>query len=338
LRKVILAWDRGSVSYNIQGSLVEKLFKQYGFSTTFVDQYFSQKSRDYDQDVFILTTPVSQNLRFWMQVFMGYAGRKILYLGAWGKPDMTYYSPTIFQPYRVYANSMHTLRFLAAAGMKVDGVVHHALDMDLVAQARRNPAKLPIDRNDGKTVFCYTANIDYRKRPDLMLEAFRKAQRRTDYRITLVTVSRISRLLTKDDRDIVELAHFGSLPYEQVLSIISASDYYLHLTTCESFGLPALEARALGRPIIALDGTPTTEFIPRGGALWVPVHGTAPEMAMGFGSYSLYIYDTDEAADMIAQAHDIRVNYPSQYEDMRQRMFEGVEEYDYRVKYKEFLF
>jgi hypothetical protein len=41
---------------------------------------------------------------------------------------------------------------------------------------------------------------------------------------------------------------------------------------------------------------------------------------------------------MIAQAHDIRVNYPSQYEDMRQKMLEGVEEYDYRVKYKEFLY
>jgi glycosyltransferase involved in cell wall biosynthesis len=338
LRKVILATDIGSVSYRLQMGLIERLFKQYGFTTTYVQEYFSRKRRDFDQDIFIMTTPISENLRFWMQIFLGYEGRKILYLGAWGKPDMTYYQPTIFQLYRVYANSMRTLKLLAAAGMKVDGVVHHGLDMDAVAWARENPASLPISRDDGKTVFCYTANIDYRKRPDLILEAFRKAQKKTDYRIALVTVSRISKLLRQDDRDIYELGQFGKLPYEQVLSIISASDYYLHLTTCESFGLPALESRALGRPIVALDGEPTTEFIPRGGAFWVPIQGTTPEMEMGFGAYILYIYDTDEAADMIAQAHDIRVNYPSQYEDMRQRMLEGVEEYDYRVKYKEFLY
>ena len=53
--------------------------------------------------------------------------------------------------------------------------------------------------------------------------------------------------------------------------------------------------------------------------------------------FLIHEYDIKEAADMIVQAHETRWKYNSEYEDMRQKLLKGIEEYHYSKLYKKFV-
>lgn len=336
VKHLILASEENHPSFANQAMLLDKLHRMKGYYVIRSDDYLANRQRCPDYDVLILGSPVSERLRFFLQVFMMHSNRRIAYVTCEGPLDKHFYKPSIFQPYKVYANSYFSAKNLMESGITVHGVIHHAVDMDLIGDAMKNPAHLPADDNQ-ETLFTYVGQIGPRKRPELFLEAFRKASRKTGHKIKLITVSGISRMLKPEDHNVIEIASFGSLPYREVLKIISGSHYYLHLTTSEGFGLPALEARCLGKPLVALEMQPTTEFIPKKGCLWVKVTEMRRTKYMGYMDFIEHLYDIDEAADIIAQAHDIRLNYPSQYEDMRHKQLAGAKKYDYRVMYKRFI-
>jgi glycosyltransferase involved in cell wall biosynthesis len=111
----------------------------------------------------------------------------------------------------------------------------------------------------------------------------------------------------------------------------------MHLSRSEGFGMPALEARALGIPLIAVDMQPTTEFIPRKAAYWVPTRDTARVDGYGMMSFIEHIYDVDEAADMLVQAHDTYLNHRDDYKEMRHACLAGVEEYAHARMYPRLL-
>lgn len=335
-KKLILASFFNHPSFINQSSLIEKLYTLNGYKVIPSTEYFSKKERNPEYDVLIFGSPVAQQLRIFIQTFMTHHASRILYLTCEGKIDTSYFRPTIFSPYKVYANSGFSAQNLEESGIRVDDVVHHAVDMELIQAARSNPAQLP-SLNSDETIFIYVGQIGVRKRPELFLEAFRRASRKTDYKIKLITVSGVAGLLKPEDHNVIEIARFGSLPYVEVLKTIAGGHYYYHMTTSEGFGLPALEARCLGKPLIALNMQPTTEFIPRGGALWVNVSGFRLTDYGGLMKIKEHLYDLDEAADMIVQAHDIRLNYPSNYQDMSSKQLRGASKYDYKVLYKKFI-
>ncbi|MEM4765465.1 MAG: glycosyltransferase [Nitrososphaerota archaeon] len=335
-KKLILASFFDHPSFINQSILLEKFFRLNGYRVIRSYEYLAGKERDTACDVIVFGSPATDKLRFLMQLFMTYDGNRIAYITCEGRIDTTFFKPTLFKPYKVYANSGFTAMNMMESGLPVHGIIHHAVDMELIEDARRNPAQLPASNPD-ETIFTYVGQIGVRKRPELFLEAFRRASRKTGYKIKLITVSGVAGLLKPEDHNVIEIARFGSLPYKEVLRIIAGSHYYYHMTTSEGFGLPALEARCLGKPLIALNMQPTTEFIPKGGALWVRTTGVRITEYGGLMHIKEHEYDLDEAADAIVQAHDIRLNYPSQYEDMCSKQLRGASRYDYKVLYKKFL-
>ncbi|RDD52933.1 MAG: glycosyltransferase [Candidatus Korarchaeota archaeon NZ13-K] len=277
----------------------------------------------------------SDATRMYAMVFGAYRPARIAYLVASGPVNTAFHNPELYDAYTIVANSEFSKRNLEDSGFRVDGYIHHAVDLHIMDRAGRSP--YPFDRpKDRFTWFVYTANIGPRKGVESFLEAFRMAQKRTDYSIGLRAISNLDGHLKPEDRYIINHAGFGTLEYGQVMRFIAGGDYYLHLVKNESFGLPALEARALGRPLVALRMPPTVEFIPEAGAFWVPVSEVRRVRTYGVMDILSHEYDVAQAADLIVQAHDVRWNYPSQYEDMRARLLEGIEEYHYSKLYRLF--
>ncbi|MEM2607393.1 MAG: glycosyltransferase [Candidatus Bathyarchaeia archaeon] len=328
----IIATHYDHASFRNQATLIEKLYREMGREYVRINEYFRTPYRNPTCNVIVFGSPISDWMRFYSQFFMTYAGKKWAYFTAEGPIDNTYYPPTLYMSYTVVANSAWTKEWLRDAGIKVHHIVHHAIDLQMIEEAKASAQRL----ND-KTTLTYVGQTGPRKRVDLMLNAFEKAVYRTQQGIALYTISALDSLSPNLSAHVHQVATFGSKSHLEVLSLIASSDYYIHLSTCEGFGLPALEARALGIPLICVDMDPTREFIPRKGALWVKYHNTVKVDGYGWMSFIEHIYDPLEAAELIEQAHDIRLNYPSHYEDMRQHLLEGIEEYDYHNKYRIFL-
>lgn len=336
MNRVIVASDYQWASFKNQTDLIVRVLAEAGFQPVLAHKYLAQKRRDPSQNAIIFGSMVSANTKRYAQLFSFYGPTRIAYLVAEGPVDQLFHPPSLYSRYITVANSEFSKNNLEASGFRVDGYIHHAIDLNLINKARNSPEVF--DRPKEKfTWFVYTAQVGVRKHPETFLEAFRLAQKKTDYSIGLRAISALESYLRPDDKYIINHAKFGTLPYDAVLRFIAGGDYYLHLTKCESFGLPALEARALGKPLIAVKMPPTIEFVPEEGAFWVRSNEVEQVGGYGFMDFLIHHYDIREAADAIVQAHDIRWNYPSEYEDMSQKLLEGIEEYHYRNLYKKFV-
>jgi glycosyltransferase involved in cell wall biosynthesis len=333
---VVLATEWASVSIGYQANLIKRLFEENKYIVIPHDEYFSYPSRNWDLGAFLFFTLIDFNPKWWAMAFSGHYSRKICYIVCEGRVDKEYHIPGLYNLYEIYANSYFSKKFLDEAGFKVKGVVHHAVDLNEVKQAINNPIKLNKPYNDF-VWFIYVGQVNIRKCVDLILEAFRKAQQKMDYKIGLCLISEATQYLKPDDKNIIQIATFGSLSHLDVLRHIAGADFYLHLTKSESFGIPALESRAVGTPLVCLKMPPTTEFIPEGASLWVNNKGIVELGKIGGLDLVGYDYDINEASDVIAQAYDIYINQKSKYEDMKAKCLEGIEEYDFHNKYKVFL-
>jgi len=294
--------------------------------------YLSGKTRNYTYRPLVIGSLFSTDMHFYLSLFYAHPTQRLAYLTAEGPLDKSWWRPSILAEYKTVANSRYTARWLSDAGIRVDAVVHHAYNPTVINKAKKNPYTLA-EYGDDTVWFSYIGQVGPRKRVDIALQSLRIAQRRTGYRVGLVTNAEIMPLLESDDRKIVKIGSFGSLQRDRALALIAGTQYYLHLSRSEGFGMPALEARALGKPLVAVDMMPTTEFIPRGAAFWVPVKDTQLTDGLAPQAFMEHIYDVEEAADIIVQAYDTYMNHREAYQDMVARCLEGIEDYTPMNKY-----
>jgi glycosyltransferase involved in cell wall biosynthesis len=106
-----------------------------------------------------------------------------------------------------------------------------------------------------------------RKRPMPLLRMLRDLRRRMPDDVALSAViigdgparDKMQEFLDANDMGWVELA--GRLPRDEVARRLAAADLYVAPSRLESFGIAALEARAIGLPVVGRDRTGLAEFI-----------------------------------------------------------------------------
>jgi glycosyltransferase involved in cell wall biosynthesis len=305
-------------------------------ATVWGPDYLNGKKRNYMLRPIVIGSPIDTNLHFFLSLFYAHPVPRLTYLTAEGPLDTTWWKPNLFSSYRVVANSQWTARWLSEAKIRVDAVVHHAYNPAAVRQALEKPYTPPV-QDDGTVWLSYIGQVGPRKRVEYALQALRIAQKKTGYGIGLVTNALIGPFLRPDDRKIIQVGSFGLMPRDRALAIVAGTQYYMHLSRSEGFGMPALEARALGVPLIAVEMQPTTEFIPKKAALWVSVKGLEKIEGLGPMSFVEHVYDVDEAASIMVQAHDIYLNYRDEYEEMRQKCLEDISSYEHTRLYGQLL-
>lgn len=193
-------------------------------------------------------------------------------------------------------------------GFKVKEVIPHQIDVPLPIDYYYGfnwRSKLP----KNKKILLYNGSQIVRKGLWLLATAIKLlSQKRNDF----VMVYHTDNLKQPYHTPIQQLMHqnsiiqtdFPHLQIDQVYAKMFYSDFIIHPAITEGFGLPVLEALALGKPIVTINtygideiATPDNSFM---------VMNTSPSTMdwKGYIQFKVKLYDPRDLADMIDQALD----------------------------------
>jgi len=185
-------------------------------------------------------------------------------------------------------------------------VLHNAIDVDSVRSLART---LPSPVGAGSGLIVFAGRLEERKGPHVLVAAMR-AVWRDHPEATLALVGREQPLRKRPmsdhlralaGRDAGKLVFLGDQPPERLFPLIAAADVVAVPSFWEAFGIVALEAMALGRPVVASAGSGFSEFIRDGrdGLLVAP--GDVDALAQGLlgllGDSSLAVRLGESAAE-----------------------------------------
>jgi len=238
------------------------------------------------------------------------------------------------------ANSNFTKRCLEKAGLKVIDVIHHAVDFTEVEQAKKIAQYLrqKIKRDfPGRVVFCYVGRDDHRKQLDKLMQAIDIVNEKAKDKLVLLLHTELRRPKLFERPNVYIVSKFGELTHVKVLALMHASDYFVFPSVCEGFGVPVLEAMAVGRPVIHCWFEPLSEFSNREynivfDYLDVEYWKTSAEQY-----FEMHMYEPEQLADAILYAIDIYTNYKSEYEERCTKLTEWAKKWNYRNIYSKWL-
>jgi glycosyltransferase involved in cell wall biosynthesis len=221
-------------------------------------------------------------------------------------------------------------------GLHVDGVVHHAIDED---EAQRYQLKGEETRKryeelfKDRVLFCYAGSTVARKKADIMVNAFRIAEEKSDHKIALISNSALKPLLKPTDTWCIEENLFGQAPRDVLIGKMLACDFGLWSSVCEGFGVPPLETMSCSKPIVAGKFRPSTEFMDDHTTVWFDCPNVKYESYGLEQDFEMHYYDPNALVDAILRAVDIKLNYVDTYNSMCDAAHEKASEFDYRKKY-----
>ena len=244
----------------------------------------------------------------------------------------------------VIANSKFTYECLYKGGYRVVGWIHHAIDWDFCQKMSSTADYLRkrFDKEYGdKCRLIYVGRYDPRKALPKLAQAVKylNEKGRDDFVLLLVTDRKAMELFGGDEPypNVVFHAPTGSMPYGALLQTISACHYLVFPTVCEGFGLPVLEANALGIPAIHCWFPPLNEFSSKDfNFVWdfleeklVPEHGTK--------LWVFHEYPWEWLADMMEYAIDTYHKSKEEYQNYCEKAKEHAKNWDYRKIYSKLL-
>jgi len=238
------------------------------------------------------------------------------------------------------ANSYFTADCLKRAGLRVIDVVHHAIDTDSVLMAQQfvEQYRKQWDEKYGDRVkFLYVGRNDPRKALKKLSVAVDILNQEgvKDWVLLLHTEDSARELFKKENCDFV--GSFGSLRYEQVLAMMGAVDYVIFPSVSEGFGLPVLEANAMGKPVLHCWMPPLSEFTSEDfNFVWEPVEKKL--VNQGNAQYWVF-HDYPEfiLAEVMKDAIKIFKESKEEYEEYCMKAKEHAMKWDYRKIYPRLL-
>jgi len=231
---------------------------------------------------------------------------------------------------------------LENAGLRVRRVVHHAIDWELcgkmIQQNQWQRRELENIAKD-KVKFLVVARDDPRKNLKGLAEAMEILNNKgyKDKYVVFLITDDSAKTKFNNITNAVILRKFGGAPYELILGYMSASDYLIHPSFCEGFGLPILEANACGVPVIHVDAPPMNEFSSADFNFLFNYIEKQPVKANLYQYWIFHLFTPRMLAEMIAYAIDVYENCKDEYEEYRIKAREHTKDWDYKVKYLELL-
>jgi len=265
-----------------------------------------------------------------------------------GMPTKSMFVSSNIPRLRFIAVSEFVRQCLVNAGLSVECVVHHAIDIERCKNAikQRKIVRKHLSEKygvnlDDYCVFLYNGRHDPRKNVQGLLQAFKylEVKGRKDILLFMITDESVKELMTMEgvrERCFIE-ATTGSLPYQRVLELMAAADYIVFPTFSEGFGLPALEGNAVGRPVLHAWMPPLSEFSSQDfNFTWNYMEEIEVRNA-GVQTWLFHVYTMDILAEMMEYATDIYLNHREEYEDYCEKAFEHAHKWDYRRIYPSLL-
>ena len=216
---------------------------------------------------------------------------------------------------RFVAPSQYVATKMKVVGLNVVDVVPHGIDFDEVREGEKAVPKAVEYMNKfgldpSKHIIALTiANSHPRKGLawlDKVVEIVGKFTK--PIRFFVITEPEGLKYFRKHDNLVVS-TDFGKLPRDLVLGLIKASHMLVIPSFSEGFGLPALEAMALGTPCIATELPPLKEFakcwfVPYSQVSYFDKTVVGPSGII----FEQYIYEPEDFAAQILNVADLIVN------------------------------
>ena len=237
---------------------------------------------------------------------------------------------------QLVANSKFTKESLERVGLNVVDVVHHAINWNLCDKISLNPKGLGNKFTD-KCKLIYVGRNDPRKALDRLSKAIDILNEKgvKDWVLFLHTEASAKDMFDKPN--CVLLPNFGGFSYEDTLHLIASCDYLVFPTMCEGFGLPLLEANALGKPAIHCWFPPLSEFSSKDFNF---VFDYIEEAWAKCGATQYWIfhqYAPEQLAEMIMYAIDVYHNSKEEYQEYCFKAKKHAKNWDYKKIYKKLL-
>lgn len=238
------------------------------------------------------------------------------------------------------ANSEFTAACLRQAELNVIDVVHHGIDWDRcgVIVEQSAPLREQMDKKYGdRCRIVYVGRNDPRKGlPNLSMAVdILNNKCPEDFTLLIHSDPSAKPMFQKPNCEFV--SNFGSLPYDQVLQLIASCHYLVLPTLAEGFGLPLLEANALGRPAIHPWIPPLSEFSSKEFNFSWP---HTEERLIDQGKVQFWIlhdYPPEIMAEMMGLAVDTWKNKREEYDDYCKQARDHSKKWDYRKVYPQLL-
>jgi len=231
---------------------------------------------------------------------------------------------------------------LQSVGLKVRNVVHHAIDWKLCGEIHKRNL---IQRRQiqqyakDKVKFIVVARDDPRKNLKGLTEAIKILNQKgyeKDYVVFLISDDS-AKYKFQGINNAILIKSFGGSAHEFVLGYIASCDYLIHPAFSEGFGLPVLEANAVGIPCIHADYPPLNEFTtPDFNFMFSYIDKQAVKCNM-YQYWIFHIFTPDMLAEMIAYAIDVYKNSKDEYQEYCAKAREHTKDWDYHVKYIELM-
>jgi DNA adenine methylase len=233
---------------------------------------------------------------------------------------------------------------LIEAGLKVIDVVHHGIDIETIVQVK-NMKTLglgylsSVGLDPEKHIIVTTiANSHPRKGLAWLDKIISEIEKRdSSIKFLVITEDKGLAYFKKHD-NLVLRSDFGKLPRNTILSVIANSHILAIPSLSEGFGLPVLEAMALGTPVVHTSLPPLLEFST---GFVVPAKQISLYDRFDVGSsgilFEQHLYDVNEFADMIIQIIDMYRNKREALIDWRAKSFNVAYKMNIYSTYKKLL-
>jgi glycosyltransferase involved in cell wall biosynthesis len=204
---------------------------------------------------------------------------------------------------------------MKAAGLNVVDVVPHGIDFDEVREGEKSVQKAVeymkrFGLDPSKHIIALTIASSHPRKGlawlDKVVEIVGKFTKPN--RFFVITEPEGLKYFRKHDNLVVS-TDFGKLPRDLVLGLIKASHMLVIPSFSEGFGLPALEAMALGTPCIATELPPLKEFakcwfVPYSQVSYFDKTVVGPSGII----FEQYIYEPEDFAAQVLNVADLIVN------------------------------
>jgi glycosyltransferase involved in cell wall biosynthesis len=342
----VITSSRG-VSLQVVAQDIVKVGLELKLPIQWFDRLFTPYEVRNANDTAIVVMPVDvlyarPYLLFCRDLKMG--GVKNVYYGTIeGKVDV-HYVHRWMRDVDFVANSYYTRDKLIEAGFRVIDVVHHGVDLREVERARRVKnvgAKYMAEHglDPSKHFVVLTISNPHPRKGLAWLNKVIGVVEQKDPSIKfLVITEEKGKSYFEKHSNLIVTTDFGKLPRTTVLALIASAHVLAVPSLGEGFGLPVLEAMALGTPVVHAELPPLMEFstgftVPAKEILYFDRHYVGPSGII----FEQYLYDVEEFAEVLLQVVDMARNHPQEIDSWRAETWEKVQEFDIRRVYPRLL-